>query len=217
MNGIARLQARLPMVCILAVLVVLPLRQVSAAERPADVFAPSALTLLPREGWLTNGGNFSNQRYSPLTAIDRQNVAQLKGVWRTHLNGSGVGPQYSGAAQPIVHDGRVYIITGANDVFALDVETGAILWQYAARLDPAISTVCCGWTNRGVGLGRGQAVLRRARWPARRARPAHRQGALVGAGRTLAGRLLHHQRAALLRRHGDHRLRGRGVSACAAA
>ena len=124
-----------------------------------DAFAPPALTAPPYDGWRTNGGNLYNQRYSPLTTIDRNNVAQLKGVWRTHLNGSGVGPQYSGAAQPIVHDGIVYIITGANDVFALDVNSGAIVWQYAAHLDPKISVVCCGWTNRGVGLGDGKVFF----------------------------------------------------------
>jgi quinohemoprotein ethanol dehydrogenase len=110
----------------------------------------------PAADWPTNGGNVYNHRYSPLASIDRGNVAQLKGVWRTHLRGSGVGPQYSGSAQPIVHDGRVYVVTGANDVFALDLVSGAILWEYKARLDPAISTVCCGWTNRGAGLGEGK-------------------------------------------------------------
>ena len=137
-------------------LVVAPLQQAAPAEIRADVFSPAALTAPPRDGWRTNGGNYFNQRYSPLTSIDRGNVAKLKGVWRTHLNGSGVGPQYSGSAQPIVHDGRIYIVTGANDVFALDLATGGIAWTYAARLDPSISTICCGWTNRGAGLGDGK-------------------------------------------------------------
>ena len=132
------------------------LQGIVAAEQKPNAFSSAALTQPPRDGWRTNGGNYFNQRYSPLTSIDRLNVAQLKGVWRTHLGGSGVGPQYSGSAQPIVHDGKVFIVTGANDVFALDIATGAILWQYAARLDPAISTVCCGWTNRGAGLGDGK-------------------------------------------------------------
>ena len=124
-------------------------------------FSPSALTTPPREGWHTNGGNLYNQRYSPLTLIDRSNVAQLKGVWRTHLNGSGVAPQYSGEAQPIVHDGVVYVITGADDVFALSVETGEILWQYLANIDPKITSVCCGWTSRGVGIGDGKIFVGR--------------------------------------------------------
>ena len=119
-------------------------------------FSPKALTVPPRGGWPTNGGNLYNQRYSPLTSIDRANVGELKGVWRTHLNGSGVAPQFSGEAQPLVHDGVIYVITGADDVFALSVETGEILWQYRAQLDPTVTSVCCGWTSRGVGLGDGK-------------------------------------------------------------
>ncbi|MCC6630967.1 MAG: PQQ-binding-like beta-propeller repeat protein [Gammaproteobacteria bacterium] len=144
------------MSCMVCLLVLATLERVAAAERPSDAFSAPALIQPPREGWRTNGGSYYNQRFSPLTAIDRSNVAQLKGVWRTHLNGSGVDPQYSGAAQPIVHEGRIFIVTGANDVFALDVATGSIAWTYAAKLDPAISTVCCGWTNRGAGLGEGK-------------------------------------------------------------
>ncbi len=59
-------------------------------------------------------------------------------VWRTHLNGSGVGPQYSGEAQPIVFEGVIYVVTGADDVFAVSVDSGAILWTYEAKLDPEI-------------------------------------------------------------------------------
>ena len=128
----------------------------TAAAQRSKEFTPQALTAPPRDGWRTNGGNLYNQRYSPLTRIDRGNVTELKGVWRTHLNGSGVAPQYSGEAQPLVHDGVIYVITGADDVFALSVETGAILWQHDAQLDAAITSVCCGWTSRGVGIGDGK-------------------------------------------------------------
>jgi hypothetical protein len=69
-----------------------------------------------------------NQRYSPLTEITVENVSQLKCVWRTRLRGSGVGAQYSGSAQPIVYDGVIYVITGANDVFALAVSPPECLW-----------------------------------------------------------------------------------------
>jgi len=129
------------------------------AAQPASPFSAQSLTAPPRDGWRTNGGNIFNQRYSPLESLNRGNVAGLKGVWRTHLNGSGLGPQYSGEAQPVVHDGRIYVSTGANDVFALDVATGAIVWQYAARLDPKLTSICCGWTNRGVALGDGKVFF----------------------------------------------------------
>jgi alcohol dehydrogenase (cytochrome c) len=113
----------------------------------------------PTTSWPTNGGNWYNQRYSPLTEIDRSNVANLKGVWRTRLGGSGAGAPHSGEAQPLVVDGLIYVPTGANDLFAIDVTTGAIVWEYRANLDPANDVVCCGWTNRGVAHGEGRIFM----------------------------------------------------------
>ncbi|MCY3730411.1 MAG: hypothetical protein OXF98_03650, partial [Rhodospirillaceae bacterium] len=86
------------------------------------------LVSLPRQDWITNGGNVYNQRYSPLDQINRDNVSQLKGVVRTRLNGSGVDNKYSGEAQPLIYDGVIYIITGAADVFAISVAGGEIRW-----------------------------------------------------------------------------------------
>jgi alcohol dehydrogenase (cytochrome c) len=120
-----------------------------------------SLVAAPTVGWPTNGGNWYNQRHSPLTQIDRNNVANLKGVWRARLDGSGVGAQYSGEAQPLFVDGVIYVPTGASDLFALDVATGEILWSYRSTLDPAIDTVCCGWTSRGVAHGAGRIFLGR--------------------------------------------------------
>ena len=93
-------------------------------------FAADRLVAPPTDAWPTNGGNLYNQRYSSLNQIDTTNVAELKGVWRARLRGSGVAPKYSGEGQPVVHDGVAYISTGANDVFALSIDTGEILWQY---------------------------------------------------------------------------------------
>ena len=122
------------------------------AASPQRDFSGAALTAPPTSRWPTNGGNLANQRYSPLTAINRGNVAQLKGVWRARLRGSGLQPQYSGFAAPLVDDGVAYVSTGANDVFALSIDTGEILWQWSANVDPNITSVCCGWNNKGVAL-----------------------------------------------------------------
>ena len=116
---------------------------------------PTAETLLelPVTDWLSNGGDLYNRNFSPLTQINTTNVDQLGPVWRTHLEGSGVGAKYSGEAQPLIYEGVMYIITGADDVFALSIETGDLLWSNQANLTEEISTVCCGWTSRGVGFG----------------------------------------------------------------
>ncbi len=122
---------------------------------------PDAETLsaLPTIDWLTNGGDLFNRNFSALDEITTDNVNRLGPVWRTHLNGSGVAQKYSGEAQPIVHEGVMYIITGADDVFALSIETGEILWSEEANLTDAIATICCGWTSRGVGFGEDKIFI----------------------------------------------------------
>lgn len=124
-------------------------------------FSAERLVAPPTDAWPTNGGNLYNQRYSPLAQIDTGNVTQLKGVWRTHLRGSGAAPKYSGEAQPLVHGAVVYVSTGANDVFAISVDSGEILWQYAANLPDELPSVCCGWANRGVALGEDKVFIGR--------------------------------------------------------
>src|SRR6266540_3108937 len=125
----------------------------------SPVFSEEDLLAPPTAGWPKNGGNLFNQNYSPLTRINRENVANLKGVWRARLDGSGTRLKYSGEAQPVVQDGVIYVVTGADDVFAMSVKTGRIAWKHEANLDEAITTVCCGWTNRGVALGDGRVYV----------------------------------------------------------
>src|SRR5947209_8599447 len=80
--------------------------------------------------WVTNGGNLTNQRYSTLKQIDTTNVKQLKGAWMTRLKGSGAGGKYSFEASPLVKDGIMYVITGNDDVFALNAKSGEIVWEW---------------------------------------------------------------------------------------
>ena len=127
------------------------------AASPA--FSAQDLTAPPVENWLKVGGSLFNQNWSPLKQIDRENVGKLKAVWQTHLDGSALAMKYSGEAQPVVYQGVLYIVTGADDVFAISVKTGQILWKYQANLDQSISTVCCGWTSRGVALGDGNVYV----------------------------------------------------------
>jgi len=117
------------------------------------------LSELPTADWLTNGGDLFNRNFSALTEINTDNVNRMGPVWRTHLGGSGLAAKYSGEAQPIVHEGVMYIVTGADDVFALSIETGEILWRYSADLNDEISTICCGWTSRGVGFGEDKIFI----------------------------------------------------------
>lgn len=129
------------------------------AISPAPAFSIQQLNQAPEDNWITNGGSLRNQRYSPLKEINSSNVHQLKGVWLTHLDGSGVANKYSAEAQPLEYNGVIYVPTGADDVFAVSVETGKILWRYQAHLEQTISTICCGWLSRGVALGDGKVYI----------------------------------------------------------
>lgn len=126
----------------------------------APAFAASALLAAPTAGWLTSGGNLYNQRYSPLTEINKDTIAGVKAEWQVHL-GSGLGPQHSGQGEPLVHDGVIYHVTGQNDVFALSVDTGEILWKYQPDLPTSGVVVCCGWAVRGLALGEGLVFVPR--------------------------------------------------------
>ena len=125
----------------------------------ADVEIDRLLRSPVGKDWVTNGGNLTNQRYSTLKQIDTSNVKQLKGAWMTRLKGSGLGGKYSFEASPLVKDGIMYVVTGNDDVFALNAKTGEILWEYWSGIDQKISTVCCGWANRGLAMGEGLLFL----------------------------------------------------------
>jgi len=123
----------------------------------APAFDARALTAHPTKDWVTNGGNVFNQRYSPLTLLDRDNVKDLKALWRTGM-GTGAAPNNSGQAQILHHEGTLFVINGANDVFALDVDTGAILWTYRGQPDPRAG-VPMGRSSRGVAMGEGKIFV----------------------------------------------------------
>ena len=127
----------------------------AAQISPAPAFNAERLSTLPRDEWITNGGTLANQRYSPLTLLHRGNVAGLKGKWRTSM-GSGANPGNSGQAQILVYDGVLYVINGDNDVFAIDVDSGEILWRYRGAPDPRAGNPF-GRSSRGV-RGAGESA-----------------------------------------------------------
>ncbi|MEH7235642.1 PQQ-dependent dehydrogenase, methanol/ethanol family [Bacillus sp. JJ1562] len=124
----------------------------------APKFSADDLTAAPAGDWITNGGNIYNGRYSPLDKLNKSNVKGLKAEWVTSL-GSGYEFKYSGEATPIVYDGVMFTITGANDVQAIDAKTGELIWEYRPQLAANLDTVCCGWTSRGVALGDGKVFI----------------------------------------------------------
>jgi quinohemoprotein ethanol dehydrogenase len=141
--------------CIALGLLISGTQGVGAADPEIDRSLQSPV----EKDWVTNGGNLTNQRYSTLKQIDTTNVKRLKGAWVTHLKGSGLGGKYSFEATPLVKDGIMYIVTGNDDVFALNAKTGEILWERWSGIDQKLTSVCCGWDNRGLVIGDGMVFL----------------------------------------------------------
>ncbi|MGQ0647015.1 MAG: PQQ-dependent dehydrogenase, methanol/ethanol family, partial [Gemmatimonadaceae bacterium] len=105
--------------------------------------------------WLTHGRTYSEQRFSPLTAIDTGNVASLGLAWSYELR-TGRGAE----ATPLVVDGVMYVTSAWSVVHALDAKTGAERWVYDPKADRAAGAkACCDVVNRGVALYGGKVYV----------------------------------------------------------
>ena len=125
----------------------------------APPFQPADLAHFSADNWPTVGGDYEQDRYSQLRQIAKGNVSRLKAAWHVHLDGSGTGTRYRGEATPIVYGGVMYVVTGNDDVFALDGATGQRLWTHLSNVDQNINVICCGWDARGVAIGDGKVYV----------------------------------------------------------
>lgn len=97
---------------------------------------------------VTNGLGPRGQRYSPATKINKGNVANLVPAWAFSLGGE---KQRGFEAQPLIHNGIIYITGSYSRMWAIDAKTGEELWQYDARLPEGILP-CCDVVNRGAAI-----------------------------------------------------------------
>lgn len=142
-----------------AVLMLLVAASTAAAPPKAPAWNAALYATPPTDNWMAVGGDVQQQHYSALTAINAGNVGRLAQSWTTHLDGSGVEPRNSQEATPLEYAGVLYIITGNDDVFALDATSGTHLWTYHANLPQEMTSVCCGWVSRGLGMGDGKIFV----------------------------------------------------------
>jgi len=124
----------------------------------APNFQPADLGVYAGADWPVIGGDYQGDRYSTLNQVTTANVAGLKEAWHIHL-GSATGTPFHGEGTPLVYKGVMYMVTGNDDVFALDATTGAQIWEYHSSLPLNLTNICCGWDARGLGLGDGRVYL----------------------------------------------------------
>src|SRR6266508_3843872 len=96
--------------------------------------------------WLMNHRDFGSQRFSPLEAINKSNVKNLKLAFALALGGTSANEYLE--ATPLVEDGFMYITDVWGVVYKIDVRSGThgrILW----KMDPGQQKPD---RNRGVAL-----------------------------------------------------------------
>ena len=129
--------------------------------------------------WPAYGGDAGAMRYSPLTEINRDNVAELAPAWtwetgeeplsgpRLPVPGERVRP---GNFQntPVVINDTMYVSTPYNRVVALDAPTGRVIWTYDPKTtdwgQPPNGT---GFVHRGVAVwsgSEGRRIFLNSRW-----------------------------------------------------
>jgi alcohol dehydrogenase (cytochrome c)/quinohemoprotein ethanol dehydrogenase len=105
--------------------------------------------------WMSHGRTYSEQRFSPLTNINKENVGQLSLAWYADLD-TNRGQE----ATPLMVDGVVYTTTAWSKVKAYDAKTGKQLWAF----DPEVPgqtgvNACCDVVNRGVAVWKGKVFV----------------------------------------------------------
>ena len=96
--------------------------------------------------WLMYSRTYNGWRFSPLDQVNTQNVKNLHMKWMfqgRHLE--------KFETTPLVIDGIMYLTRPENDVFALDAETGRVMWNYSHK-NPERTYNCCGRVNRGLAV-----------------------------------------------------------------
>lgn len=107
------------------------------------------------DNWLSYGKDYKEQRYSELDQINVDNVSDLNLAWSfdTDFN-RGL------EATPVVIDGVLYLTGNWSVVYALDAQSGKLLWKY----DPKVprewgKMACCDVVNRGVAAYEGKIIF----------------------------------------------------------
>jgi quinohemoprotein ethanol dehydrogenase len=98
--------------------------------------------------WTMYGRTNDEQRFSPLSQINEQNIGQLGLLWDREL-----GTTRGLEATPLVSNGVIYTTGEWSVAYALDARTGEILWKFDPQVPRArVRTICCDVVNRGVAL-----------------------------------------------------------------
>lgn len=98
------------------------------------------------KNWLSYNGDYSGQRYSSLDQINVKNAGSLRAQWVFHSPNSD-----RLEVTPVVVDGLMFV-TSANDAYALDAQSGRVVWHHTWPITEGLIDDASEHHNRGVGI-----------------------------------------------------------------
>ncbi|MEO8017639.1 MAG: pyrroloquinoline quinone-dependent dehydrogenase [Pseudomonadota bacterium] len=120
----------------------------------AALVSPALLAAPPSGDWPNYGRTAGGDRHSPLTQIDRGNVAGLTLAWEYKTGEAGIetGNPTALEATPLVVDGVMYLSTPLGQVIALDPVSGKQKWvrDVGVKRERHFGD----WVSRGVSYWR---------------------------------------------------------------
>lgn len=122
--------------------------------------------------WTAAMGDAGGMHYSPLAAINRSNVANLKVAWKWQTEEKPIPEKQTSPGSfevtPLMINDVLYLSTPYNRVVALDANTGEKIWDYDPHAyeagQPPNGT---GFVHRGVATwtdGRQRRIFLNSRW-----------------------------------------------------
>jgi alcohol dehydrogenase (cytochrome c) len=118
----------------------------SSVARAPGVQASQLLSRTIKDDWPSYNGDYTGRRFSSLTQITPQNVRHLQAQWVFHSRNAGILE-----VTPVVVNGIMYI-TASNDAYALNAQTGQVLWHYSRPVSRGLIDDASGHISRGVAL-----------------------------------------------------------------
>jgi quinohemoprotein ethanol dehydrogenase len=119
-------------------------QRLDAADKPANAGQ-----------WMMYGRDYSEQRFSPLTQINVEDIKRLSLAWYADLSERGGSYETT----PIVVDGEIFVTSPWSKVYAFDATTGKRLWKYDPQVPGSYAVkLCCGIVNRGVAVWKGKVI-----------------------------------------------------------
>jgi alcohol dehydrogenase (cytochrome c) len=118
-----------------------------------DIHSDDLLAQPLAGNWLSYNGDYSGRRYSSLSEINKNNLAQLRAAWVFHAHNSS-----RLEVTPVVANGMMFV-TASNDAFALDARSGRVVWHHSRPNSEGLIDDASRHITRGVGLWRNRLYM----------------------------------------------------------